>query len=256
MSSSHERLIRRLGSIAEIAPEDAEALLGLPIRVARLKRHVDIVSDGDHPTRCCLVLEGFVCRYKLTSRGKRQILSFHIPGDIPDLQSLHIGLMDHSLATVTDCTVGYIDHGDMRRLMLERPKLVAPFWRETLIDAGMFREWMTGLGRREAYGRMARLFCELSVKLQAVGLAEPERFPMPMTQVDLADALGLTSVHVNRTLKEMRERDLIETPNGYIAFPDWDALCQAAEFDPAYLHLKQPDFPISCEPDEELRKRL
>src|ERR687886_1768929 len=127
---------------------------------------------------------------KLESEGKRQILSFHIAGDIPDLQSLHIHTMDHSLATVTKATVAFIPHENLRELAAGFPSIAALLWRDTLIDAAMFREWMTGMGRRSAFERIAHLFCEMYLKLQAVGLAGEYRCPLPLTQTDLADALG------------------------------------------------------------------
>jgi CRP-like cAMP-binding protein len=231
------KLVCKLESIATLTDEERRAIESLPVKVRHLDARQDIVRDGDHPAHCCLVLDGWTCRYKLLSEGKRQIFSFHVAGDIPDLQSLHIHTMDHSLATVTKATVAFIPHESMRELTAGHPNIAALLWRDTLIDAGIFRAWMVGMGRRSAYEQVAHLFCEMYLKLQAVGLAEGYRCPMPITQVDMADALGLTSVHVNRVLKEMRGKALITLRSNTLVIEAWDELLRAAEFDPTYLHL-------------------
>jgi CRP-like cAMP-binding protein len=232
-------LIRKLESLAALSNEEHQAIRSLPVRVRTLDARQDLVRDGDKPSHCCLILEGWVCRYKLLSQGRRQILSFHVPGDIPDLQTLHLQTMDHSVATMKAATVAFIPHENLRELTADFPRIGALLWRCTLIDAATFREWETNLGRRPAFERMAHLFCEMSLKLQAVGLADDCRCPMPITQTDLADALGLTSVHVNRVLKEMRRRVLVKLRSGTLVIEAWDELLKAAEFDPTYLHLEK-----------------
>lgn len=232
-------LIRKLESIATLSDEERQAIESLPVRVTALNARQDIVRDGDKPSYCCLVLDGWACRYKLLREGKRQIFSFHIPGDIPDLQSLHVPIMDHSLATVTKATVAFIPHESMRDLTARFPSIAAIFWRDTLIDAGIFREWMIGLGRRSSFEHVAHLFCELYLKLQAVGLAGNYRCPLPLTQADMADALGLTSVHVNRVLQDMRGKALITLRSNTLVIEAWDELLRVSEFDSTYLHLKK-----------------
>lgn len=232
-------LIRKLESLAALSNEERQAVQSLPVRVRTLDARQDLVRDGDKPTHCCLILEGWVCRYKLLTQGRRQILSFHVPGDIPDLQTLHLRTMDHSVATLKAATVAFIPHENLRELTADFPSIGALLWRCTLIDAATFREWETNLGRRPAFERMAHLFCEMSMKLQVVGLADDCRCPMPITQTDLADALGLTSVHVNRVLKEMRGRALVKLRSGTLVIEAWDELLKAAEFDPTYLHLEK-----------------
>ncbi|WP_366849543.1 Crp/Fnr family transcriptional regulator [Methylobacterium sp.] len=197
------------------------------------------MRDGDRPSQCCLLLSGWACRYKLLSEGRRQILSFHIPGDPPDLQSLHIQTMDHSLATLTEAKVAFISHESLRDLTARFPGIAAILWRDTLVDAAVFREWMVGMGRRSAFERIAHLFCELYLKLQAVGLAENYRCPLPVTQADLGDALGLSNVHVNRVLQEMRGKSLITLRSHTLVIEDWRELLRFAEFDPSYLRLKK-----------------
>ena len=232
-------LIRRLEAIASLTAEERAALLRLPMRLQTVPPRHDIVVEGDTPSECCLVVEGFVCRYTLTAEGKRQIHSFHIPGDIPDLQSLHLTVMDHSLGTITASKLAFMAHEDLRRLIRDYPRLGDLFWRDTLIDAAVFRQWMVSMGRRSAYSHMAHLLCELLVRLRAVELVEDHTFKLPVTQVDLADALGLSTVHVNRVLQELRGNGLITLRGGAVHVLDWDGLQQAGEFDPTYLHLKK-----------------
>jgi CRP-like cAMP-binding protein len=232
-------LIRKLESAATLSGEQRQTIERLPVRTHALAARQDIVRDGDKPSHCCLILDGWACRYKLLGDGRRQILSFHIPGDVPDLQSLYIPTMDHSLATVTKATVAFIPHDSLRELTLSHPSIGALLWRDTLIDAGIFRAWMVGMGRRSAFEQVAHLFCEMYLKLQAVGLAEHYRCPLPLTQIDLADALGLTNVHVNRVLKEMRSRTLITLDGQTLVIEAWDELLRVAEFDPTYLHLEK-----------------
>jgi CRP-like cAMP-binding protein len=238
-------LIRKLESIATLSDEERQAIKSLPVKIQTLNARQDIVRDGDKPSQCCLIVEGWACRYKLLGEGKRQILSFHIAGDIPDLHSLHIPIMDHGLATQKQATVAFIPHESLRDLTADFPGIAAIFWRDTLINAAIFQEWMIGMGRRSAYERVAHLFCELYLKLQAVGLAGDYRCPLPITQVDLADALGLTSVHVNRVLQDMRGQALITLRCRTLVLEAWDELLRVSEFDPTYLHLRS-------EPRDEL----
>ncbi|KAB1069876.1 Crp/Fnr family transcriptional regulator [Methylobacterium planeticum] len=241
MASDHSlnMLVRRLDSIATLSDAERQAIESLPARTRVLKPGQDIVRDGDQPSQCCLLLSGWACRYKVVGEGKRQILSFHIPGDIPDLQSLHLHTMDHSLGTLTEATVAFIPHESLRELTVRSPGVGAVLWRETLVDAATFREWMTGMGRRSAYERIAHLFCELYLKLEAVELAGEHRCPWPLTQVDLGDATGLSNVHVNRTLQEMRGQGLITLRGCTLVIQAWDELIRASEFDPTYLHLEK-----------------
>ncbi|WP_409565430.1 Crp/Fnr family transcriptional regulator [Methylobacterium sp. J-001] len=232
-------LIRKLESIAPLSDKDRQAIENLPVRIHKLDARQDIVRDGDKPSHCCLIIDGWACRYKLLSQGKRQILSFHIPGDIPDLQSLHIHTMDHSLGTMTKATVAFIPHENLHDLTARHPGIAAILWRATLIDAGIFREWLVSMGRRSAFEHVAHLFCELYLKLQAVGLAGNYRCPLPVTQADLADALGLTPVHINRILQDMRAKTLITLRSRALVIEAWDELLRISEFDQTYLHLER-----------------
>ncbi|MEA1835274.1 Crp/Fnr family transcriptional regulator [Methylobacterium durans] len=232
-------LIRKLESIAPLSDDERQAILNLPAKTRALRASQDIVRDGDKPSQCCLILSGWAYRYKIIGKGRRQIFSFHIPGDIPDLPSLHINTADHSLGTLTEATVALIPHDSLRDLIARFPRVAAILWRDTLVDAAIFREWMIGMGRRSALERIAHLFCELYLKLQAVGLAESYRCSLPITQIDLGDALGLSNVHVNRVLQEMRRRRLITLRGHALVIEDWDELNGLSEFDPTYLQVEE-----------------
>jgi CRP-like cAMP-binding protein len=230
-------LIRKLESIAPLTPEEKAALLRLPLRLKTVAADQDIVSEGDTPSECCLIVEGFACRYNMMAEGKRQILSFHISGDIPDLQSLHLKVMDHSLGALIPCKLAFIPHDNLRTLMRHHPRVGDLFWRDTLIDAAVFRQWVVNVGRRQAPAGMAHLLCELLVRLRAVELVEDHIFDLPLTQAELADALGITNVHVNRVLQELRGAGLIALHGKTLKVLDWERLKTVGEFDPTYLHL-------------------
>jgi CRP-like cAMP-binding protein len=153
VNSQSNPLIRKLESITDLTPEERQALLALPMRVQDVRADQDIVREGDRPSQCCLLLEGFAARFKFTDKGKRQIFAFHTPGDIPDVLSLQLKTMDHTLGTLTPCKLGFIQHDPMRELLRQHPRLTDVFWRDTLIDAAIFREWMIGIGRRSAKTR-------------------------------------------------------------------------------------------------------
>lgn len=237
--SNDNPLIRKLASVFRLTAEERDALAQLPMQVTHIRADQDIVREGDRPSRCCLVLEGFACMFKMTADGGRQILAFQIAGDIPDLQSLHLTVLDNSLGTVTDCKVGFILHEDLRALCKKHFRLANAFWRETLIDASIFREWMLSIGRRDAYTRIAHLFCEFIVRLRAVGLAEDHACKFPITQAKIGDALGLSDVHVNRVMQSLRADGLIELKGGLLTVLGWERLKEAGEFDATYLHLRE-----------------
>ena len=237
-NSANSMMIRKLDSIFPLSDEERQALNELPIQISHLKADQDIVRLGDSPSQCCLILDGFTCVYKLTSEGKRQIIALHVPGDIPDLQSLHLRIMDNSIASISPCTVGFIQHRDLRQICEQHPRLTAACWRETLVDASIFREWLLNMGRREAYNRMAHLFCEILIRLEAVGLAQNGTFGLPITQAELADVMGTSSVHANRVLQALRGNGLVKTEGSQLTIPDWEKLKEAGDFDPLYLHLE------------------
>ena len=231
-------MVRKLESTFPLSDEERKALETLPMQVVVIKEDQDIVREGDHPSRCCLILSGFAATYKVTGEGKRQIVSFNIAGDIPDLQSLHLRVLDNGISTLSPCRVGFIPHEVLRDICNRYPRLASAFWRETLIDASIFREWVLNIGRRDAYTRMAHVLCELVVRLRAVGLVVDHSCDLPMTQAEFADALGVTTVHVNRVLQQMRADGVIELKGDRLNIPDWDKLKKTGEFNPTYLHLE------------------
>lgn len=237
---NHSPLIRKLESVVKLTDDERAALAGLPMQIMELRADQDIVREGDRPSRCCLLVEGFTCLYKVTREGKRQIMNFHVPGDIPDLQSLHLRVLDSSLGTVTPCRVGFIQHETLHDLCGRHPRIASALWRETLIDASIFREWMVSIGQREAYSRIAHLFCEWVVRMRVVGLVEDHTCTMPLTQAEIGDALGVTAIHVNRTLRSMRKAGVASLQGNRLSVLDWEALKHAGEFNPTYLHLQDP----------------
>jgi CRP-like cAMP-binding protein len=183
------------------------------------------------------VLEGFTCRYKLLPDGRRQIASFHISGDFVDLHSFLLKQMDHAVATLTPCKMGTLAHEAIKDITERYPRLTRALWWDTVVDGAIFRQWMIGIGRRTALGRIAHLLCELHARLHAVGLSENDSYAFPVTQTELGDALGLSTVHVNRVLQELRGKGLISLRGGTLAIHDPVALRDVAAFDPAYLYL-------------------
>lgn len=238
VTPAHVRLIAKLEAIGILTEAEKAALARLPFRFRNFPENADLVLQGDTPPESCLIIDGFVCRYKLLGEGQRQIMSFHIPGDMPDLQSLHLKVMDHSLSALTPVTAAFIPHEALNALTHEQPGIAALFWRDTLIDAAIFREWLAGVGRRTARARIAHVICEVYLKLRAVRLAGEGGFELPITQVELADALGLSPVHVNRVLQELRADGLIASKGRFVTISDWERLKAAGDFEPSYLHLR------------------
>ena len=237
-SPDHAPLLAKLATITDLNDDEKQAILALPLAVRALPKDHDVVQDNEVVARCCLLLEGFVHRYKMLPEGDRQIMSIHLPGDILDLQSLQIRRMDHSVGTLTKTRVAFIAHTSLLQLTREHPGIAAAFWRDTLIDASIFREWIVNVGRRDAFQRLAHLFCEMHTRMRVVQLAEDRGFAMPLTQSQLADATGLTVVHVNRTLKALRASGLIGLQGRFLHILDRPGLERVAGFDPTYLHLQ------------------
>ena len=232
-----QRLIDKLASVFPLSEDEKAALQTLPMQIQEIRAEQDIVREGDRPTRSFLLMEGMACTHKSTYEGRRQILAFHIAGDIPDLQSLHLPVLDNSVGTITPCKVGFIQHDALNELCFRHPRIAAGLWRETLIDASIFREWVLNVGRRDARSRMAHVMCEMLVRQQAVGLARDQSCDLPVTQAVMADAIGLSTVHVNRVLQELRGAGLIRWKGTTLEVLDWPGLKEQAGFDPSFLHL-------------------
>lgn len=232
-------LVRKLETSSPLPFEEREQLLRLPLTLKRFEGGQDIVSEGERTKQCCLVSEGLVCRYKIVGDGQRQILSLHLPGDIPDIHSLLVEQMDHNLGTLTPATVGFIPHEAVKALTRSYYRIAEAFWRETLVEASIYREWMVGIGRRSAPSRIAHLFCEFITKMTAIGLSDGVTCELPLTQSEIADALGLSTVHMNKKLREIRQAGLVRVRSSRLTILDWNGLCELAEFDPNYLHLRR-----------------
>jgi CRP-like cAMP-binding protein len=237
-ASALDRLVLRLDAIGSLSENERQALRKLPVTIRDLRADEDIVREGDRPWQSCLLLDGFLQRYKMLPDGTRQIMSFHVPGDVPDLESLHLQVMDHSLATLTPSKVGLISHDPLRELTRAYPHVADLFWRATLIDAAIFREWIVKVGSRDAPSRIAHLICELYLRLKVVGLTKAMSFEAPITQSEIGEATGLSTVHVNRSIQKLRADGLITLNKSHCTIDDWDGLRELAGFDPTYLHQK------------------
>jgi len=229
-------LTRKLKLTGALEEEDIKRLGTLPLRTERVSRFRELVREGDIPDQCCLLAAGYACRYKESLRGARQIVSFHLRGDLLDIQHLFLARADHSLQTITPATVAWIPKAELLRLAWERPNIGKALWRDTLIDGSIFREWVLNVGRRDAKTRVAHMLCEFVARCEAVGLGSAESFEFPMTQEQIGDATGLTSVHVNRTLKALDGDGALLRNRNRFQVVNWEQLCALAEFDPAYLH--------------------
>jgi CRP-like cAMP-binding protein len=229
-------LLRRLNTVTGLEEADLAAIRELPIIVRPWEAGRPIVSDGDRPSECCLLIEGFCVRAKTTANGQRQILSIHVPGDIPDLQSLHLHRMDHDLIPVVSSTLGFISHTSLRGLTRAKPNVAEKFWRDSLIDAAMFRQWIVNVGQRPADSRLAHTVLELRQRLAVIGRAAGDTFDMPLTQEQIAEALGITPVHANRVIRQLREAKIVDISRGRVAVLNEAKLAQLAQFDDRYLH--------------------
>jgi CRP-like cAMP-binding protein len=222
--------------MVSLTEDERAAIERLPMQIADIGADQEIVREGDKPTRCFAVLEGFAMTFKVTGPGKRQIIAFHLPGDMPDLQSLHLEVLDITVSALTPCRVGFVQHEALHELCARYPRLGHAFWRETLVAAAVFREWVMNVGQRQAYARLAHIFCEWVARMRAMGLAEDHTCELPMTQTELGDATGMTTVHVNRTIQRLRADGLIELKGSKLTVLDWERLKHVGDFDPTYLH--------------------
>ncbi|ESX28287.1 Crp/Fnr family transcription regulator [Mesorhizobium sp. LSHC440B00] len=233
---SFKMLIRKLQAISELAESDIATLGNISIQEKRYQANEDILREGDKPSLSFVVLEGLIGSIKLTGEGKRQISSFFVPGDIPDLHGLHLSVMDCTFTPLMPARVGFMRHDELRAVCDQHSAITRVFWRSTVIDAAIYREWVTNVGRRDAYSRMAHILCELIVRLRSVGRIEDHVAYLPITQAALGDALGLSTVHVNRVLQDLRRDGLISTVGSRFHATDWAGLVRAADFDSTYLH--------------------
>lgn len=230
-------LARRLRATTELGEADCSDLESLPWRIETRPSRTDIAVVGTRPTHCCLVIEGFTIREQMMKDGARQIQAINVPGDIPDLHSLFLKEMDHTFGTLSACTLAFVPHGALWTLCFEKPSIGSALWRETLIDAAQFRASITRASQLSASERIAHLLSEMELRLKAVGLSEDGNFQFPVTQEELGDFLGISTVQTNRSLQELRAEALISVNRHEIRILDRDRLHRLADFDPAYLHL-------------------
>lgn len=242
MSSLNDTLagmVAKFEKRAVLDDADRHALFGLPFRERTCEAGLYLVRDGSPIDECVLILEGFAFRHKLTVEGTRQIVSLHIDGDFVDLEGALLNVSDHNVQTLTRCKVAVVPRRHIRALLRARPAIARAMWVDTLVDASIHREWVLNVGRRQAPERIAHLFCEIGRRLEVAGLARPDGFLLPMTQEQLADATGLTPVHVNRTVKALEADGFVQRNRRFLRVPDWQALRSFAGFNEIYLHLDQ-----------------
>lgn len=219
----------------KLSEAEAAALEACVARTAEFRAKQIIVRQQVPLSQCTLLLEGFIERYKDTPEGRRQILAIHVPGDFVDLHSYPLKRLEHSVAALTPVKVALFPHAAIRGLTEQSATLTELLWRSTLIDAAINREWIVSIGARSAAVRLAHLFCEMFVRLERIGLTNGQSFKLPLTQVDLADATGLTAVHANRMLRQLREEGMVEFRQGIATILDWPKLQNFGDFDKGYL---------------------
>lgn len=212
-----------------------DRLIKKNVREASPRR--DLVREGEKPRAVNVILEGWACRYKQLPDGRRQVVAFFLPGDLCDANVFILREMDHSIGAITKVRYAEIAPSEFEDLMSQSPRVTQALWWHELVTAAVQREWTTNVGQRSAFERIAHLLCELFVRLRQVGLIDGDSCEFPLTQTDIADATGLTSVHVNRTVQELRREGLIELSGKRLTIPDLKALMSVSMFNPNYLHL-------------------
>ena len=234
-----ERAFLKLRSRDLLSDEEERVLRDAVADIRELPAEKVMVRAGVTLSESILLFEGYACRYKGLRDGQRQIMQLHVPGDFLDLHGFLLKQLDHDVASMTPVRYALVPHEALRRITETHPHLSRMLWFSTLLDAAIHRERILSIGRRSAMARIAHLFCELQVRLDVVGLTNDFSYRLDLTQGELADATGLTSVHVNRMLKKLREQGVLTFRGGEVHIHDWDALQRAAEFDTSYLHLER-----------------
>lgn len=246
-------LLKKLLQFSDFSDDDRRLINELSLdRQSQYGAREDIVREGEHSPDIHIVLSGLACRYKHLKDGSRQIMAFLVPGDPCDSEIFILDAMDHSIGTLAPSTVASVSGARMKELLLSRASIALAFWWNTLQDEGVLRERILDEGRRDAYSRVGFLIYEIFVRMRAFGVIDDQKFDFPVTQVDLADATGLTPVHVNRMLKQLREENLIAIDGKTWTIRDPDGLRRASQYEASYLHLDR----AKREPDSEAGKRL
>jgi len=234
-----EKLLMKLSARDRISAEEEAALRDAACPPMDLPADRTIIRAGRELNQSTLLLDGLMCRYRDLRDGSRQISELHVPGDFVDLHSFTLKKLDHGIMTLTPCRISLVPHERLKAITEQHPHLTRVLWFATNLDAAIHREWMLSLGRRTALQRLAHFFCEMNVRLGLVGLAANDSYELALTQIDVAECLGLTAVHVNRTLKVLRERGLVEFRGGVVSITDRPGLERLGEFDPTYLSLER-----------------
>lgn len=232
-----ELLVANLELRCPLSPSDREAVLALPYTLKSLAPGSYAVREGEPPTGCGVLVSGFAYRQKLTGDGGRQILSIHIPGEALDFQNIFLNVADHSVQMLTRGHLAVVPRADIQRIARHSASICHAILVSTLVEASIFREWILNVGRRDAKSRLAHVLCELAVRLDAHGLTDHMGYHLPMTQAELADALGLTPVHLNRVIRSLESDGLINRSKRDLSFPDWERMRDMADFNDRYLHL-------------------
>ena len=230
------KFLRLLEASGTLSPDERDAVARLPFVVRTFQSRQVLAREGDSPSQCCIVMDGLVYRSLVLGDGSRQIFSFHIAGDMPDLQSLVLGTMDHDLTTSGPTTIAFVPHQALRHVAVQFPRIQMAMWRDGLLEGAGYRSWLINIGRRSAHGRLAHLFCEMIVRNRHHGLGSSGDIPFRITQEMLSDALGLSLVHLNRVLQGLRNDGLISLRLGRLIVHDWPALQIAGDFNGRYLH--------------------
>jgi CRP-like cAMP-binding protein len=235
----------RLASRSILTDEEVSTVLALKGQLKQVAAHVDFVRLGEHVDHSCLLVDGLVGRFGQNRDGVRQITCLHIPGDMADLPSVVSPKSGWALGALTSSTILRIAHTDLRRLAAKHSGIAEAFWRDCVADGSIFSEWVVNVGRRNALSRIAHLLCEMAIRCNKAGQGNRTSFTLPITQADLGDATGLTNIHVNRTLRELRTQGIVELRAGTVTIPDWNRLVSVADFDAAYMLLDGPSLRIT-----------
>jgi len=232
-------LVRKLEQFVRLSPGDRAVLARAATeRVRKFPPRADITREGDQPRDVHLILSGWACRYKQLEDGRRQVVSFFLPGDMCDLNVFILKEMDHSIGTITPVTISDLSREFFDEIGAGYPRIATALWWETLVNAAIQREWTMNLGQRTASERMAHLLCEIFFRLRLAGLTQGNSCEFPLTQADLADASGLSKVHVNRTLQDLRAANLVILKGKILTIPSLELLMNAGLFNPNYLHME------------------
>ncbi|MCJ2041502.1 Crp/Fnr family transcriptional regulator [Methylobacterium sp. J-059] len=231
-------LIRKLESYETLSDKDRRALNALVPKIRQVGAHVDLAREGDPPDNIHLILNGFACRYKVLADGKRQIMAYLVPGDFCDLNVFILDQMDHNIGTISQCQVADIPREAIEEITANYPLITRAFWWCALVDEAVLREWLVNMGARAADERIAHLLCELHARLEAVGHSKDDSYAFPFTQTDIADTMGLSNVHVHRTLRDLRAMGLITLKHRVLTILDVERLKDFCKFNANYLHLK------------------